>query len=96
MFRGPSSLTQDAVSVGNFPKENVTVGKNSRSVSLPGELSSTGDLKPGHSVIVRRGLTKVAAYRDDAGQLYDRSAARIHIGCHLHWNSFLDLLGPSV
>ena len=38
--------------------------------------------------IVRRGLTKFATYRDDAGQLYVRSAACSHLGCHLHWNSF--------
>jgi hypothetical protein len=78
----PSRKTPSAV--GNLLKENVSVGKNFAEYLAPGELSSTDDLKPGHGAIVRRGLTKIAAYRDDAGQLYNRSAACTHIGCHLH------------
>jgi Rieske Fe-S protein len=51
-------------------------------------LPSVNDLRPGHGAVVRQGLTKVAAYRDDSGQLYTRSAACTHLGCQLHWNSF--------
>jgi Rieske Fe-S protein len=45
-------------------------------------------LKPGEGGIVRRGLSKIAAYRDDAGTLHLNSASCSHLGCHLHWNSF--------
>ena len=45
-------------------------------------------MKPGEGAIVRKGLSKVAAYRDDNGKLYLRSAACTHLGCHVHWNSF--------
>ena len=38
--------------------------------------------------IVRQGLKKVAAYRDERGALHAYSAACTHLGCHLHWNSF--------
>lgn len=38
--------------------------------------------------IVRDGLQKVAAYRDTHGKLHKYSAACIHVGCHVHWNSF--------
>jgi glycine/D-amino acid oxidase-like deaminating enzyme/nitrite reductase/ring-hydroxylating ferredoxin subunit len=82
----PSRKTPSAI--GNFLKENVTAVKNFAEYLAPGELSSVDALKPGHGAIVRQGLAKVAAYRDDAGQLYARSAACTHIGCHLHWNSF--------
>lgn len=82
----PSRKTPSAI--GNFLKENATAVKNFAEYLAPGELSSLDDLKPGHGAIVRQGLKKVAAYRDDAGLLYACSAACTHIGCHLHWNSF--------
>jgi glycine/D-amino acid oxidase-like deaminating enzyme/nitrite reductase/ring-hydroxylating ferredoxin subunit len=74
--------------IGNFLGENVTAVKNFAEYLAPGELSSVNDLTPGHGAIVRQGLTKVAAYRDDSGQLYTHAAACTHLGCHLHWNSF--------
>ena len=54
----------------------------------PGELGSFEELSRGHGAIVRDGLGKVAAYRDENGRLIKRSAACTHLGCHLHWNSF--------
>jgi glycine/D-amino acid oxidase-like deaminating enzyme/nitrite reductase/ring-hydroxylating ferredoxin subunit len=82
----PSRKTPAAI--GNFLRENVTAVKNFAQYLAPGELSSLDDLKPGHGAIIRQGIPKIAAYRDDAGRLYARSAACTHIGCHLHWNSF--------
>jgi glycine/D-amino acid oxidase-like deaminating enzyme/nitrite reductase/ring-hydroxylating ferredoxin subunit len=74
--------------IGNFLRENVTAVKNFAEYLAPGELSSVSELKPGHGAIIRQGIAKVAAYRDETGTLYARSAACTHIGCHLHWNSF--------
>lgn len=82
----PSRKTPSAI--GNFLKENVTAIKNFAEYLAPGELSSLDDLKPGCGAIVRQGLAKIAAYRDDRGKLFTRSASCTHIGCHLHWNSF--------
>jgi glycine/D-amino acid oxidase-like deaminating enzyme/nitrite reductase/ring-hydroxylating ferredoxin subunit len=82
----PSRKTPSAV--GNFLRENVTAIKNFAEYLAPGELSSLKELQPGHGAIIRDGLAKIAAYRDEAGILYARSAACTHIGCHLHWNSF--------
>ena len=44
-------------------------------------------MKPGQGAIIREGLTKIAAYRDENGVLFRRSAACTHVGCHLHWNA---------
>jgi len=74
--------------IGNFLKENVTAVKNFVEYLAPGELSSIDELKPGHGAIIRQGLSKVAAYRDDDGELHAHSSACSHLGCHLHWNSF--------
>jgi glycine/D-amino acid oxidase-like deaminating enzyme/nitrite reductase/ring-hydroxylating ferredoxin subunit len=73
---------------GTFLNENLTVPKNFAEYVAPGELGSWDELKPGQGAIVRRGLSKVAAYRDENGKLFLRSAACTHLGCHLHWNSF--------
>jgi glycine/D-amino acid oxidase-like deaminating enzyme/nitrite reductase/ring-hydroxylating ferredoxin subunit len=74
--------------IGNFLKENATAVKNFAEYLAPGELSSIDDLKVGCGAIIRQGLSKMAAYRDERGDIFMRSAACTHIGCHLHWNSF--------
>jgi glycine/D-amino acid oxidase-like deaminating enzyme/nitrite reductase/ring-hydroxylating ferredoxin subunit len=71
----------------NFVVENATALKNFAEYVAPGELGSTADLKPGQGAITREGLSKIAAYRDENGTLYRRSAACTHVGCHVHWNS---------
>jgi glycine/D-amino acid oxidase-like deaminating enzyme/nitrite reductase/ring-hydroxylating ferredoxin subunit len=73
--------------IKNFVSENVTAIKNFAEYVAPGERKSAEDLEPGEGAIVREGLSKVAAYRDERGKLYRRSAACTHIGCHVHWNS---------
>jgi hypothetical protein len=37
---------------------------------------------------IRQGMKKIAAHRDDQGELSLRSAACTHVGCHLHFNGF--------
>lgn len=73
---------------GNFIAENLTAVKNFAEYIAPGELGSVEELKPGKGAIIREGLHKVAAFRDDDGKLHRLSAACTHVGCHLHWNSF--------
>jgi glycine/D-amino acid oxidase-like deaminating enzyme/nitrite reductase/ring-hydroxylating ferredoxin subunit len=74
--------------IKNYLSENVTVLKNFSEYVAPGEISSAEELKPGDGAILRRGLQKIAAYRDPKGSLHLHSAACTHIGCHLHWNTF--------
>ncbi|MBR0875333.1 FAD-dependent oxidoreductase [Bradyrhizobium tropiciagri] len=72
----------------NFLTENVTALKNFAEYVAPGEIKSLDQLKPGKGAIFRRGLEKLAAFRDETGTLHLRSASCTHVGCHLHWNSF--------
>ena len=81
----PSRKTLKAA--GKFLSENVTAVKNFVEYVAPGELNSLDDLRPGCGAIVRDGLTKIAAYRDETGQLFLKSAKCTHLGCHVHWNS---------
>ena len=85
-FYEPSRVTVSAAN--NFISENLTAIKNFAEYVAPGELTSVDELKPGKGAIIREGLHKIAAYRDDDGNLYRVSAACTHVGCHLHWNSF--------
>ncbi|MCP1999814.1 FAD-dependent oxidoreductase [Nitrobacter winogradskyi] len=72
----------------NFVAENTTAIKSFAEYVASGEIGSLGELKPGHGAIVRRGLEKIAAYRDSSGGLHLNSASCSHVGCHLHFNSF--------
>jgi glycine/D-amino acid oxidase-like deaminating enzyme/nitrite reductase/ring-hydroxylating ferredoxin subunit len=72
----------------NFLMENTTALKSFVEYVAPGELSSLNELVRGQGAIVRQGVAKVAAYRDDKGALHLNSASCSHVGCHLHWNSF--------
>lgn len=70
-----------------FVAENVTAIKNFAEYVAPGELGSVDDLQRGQGAIIREGLKKIAAYRDERGKLYKCSAVCTHVGCHVHWNS---------
>lgn len=72
----------------NFLRENLANLQNLADYVAPGEIASLEDLQPGEGAIVRRGIEKIAAYKDQAGELHPHSASCTHIGCHLHWNSF--------
>jgi glycine/D-amino acid oxidase-like deaminating enzyme/nitrite reductase/ring-hydroxylating ferredoxin subunit len=81
----PSRIATSAIKT--FIAENVTALKNFAEYLAPGELKSFDELKPGHGAVVRDGLQKVAAYRNEKGVLSKCSAKCTHVGCHIHWNS---------
>lgn len=85
MFR-PGRIT--AKSLGRVISENVSVAANLAGYVTGGEISSYGELKRGEAGLLRKGATKLAAYRDAKGKLHVRSAVCTHSGCLLHWNAF--------
>lgn len=74
--------------IGNYVRENATALKNFAEYLMPGEIASLDELKNGQGAILRQGLSKLAAYRNDRGDLQLHSASCTHIGCQLHFNSF--------
>ncbi len=52
-----------------------------------GDLSSVEEIKNGEGAILRKGMSKIAAYRDEHGKLYKRSAVCTHMGCIVRFNS---------
>ncbi len=70
-----------------FAKENLNVAAQYADLVTPGEVDSADQVVPGTGAILRRGLTKVAIYRDDAGIPHECSAICPHLGCVVDWNS---------
>ena len=81
----PSRVSLRAV--GKFAKENINVAGQYGDWVTAGEVSSPSEIPPGTGALVRRGLSKVAVYRDDDGMLHERSAVCTHLGCIVAWNS---------
>ena len=52
-----------------------------------GDVSLADEIKNGQGAIISHGTTKIAAYRDEAGKLYQRSAVCAHLGCIVRFNS---------
>jgi glycine/D-amino acid oxidase-like deaminating enzyme/nitrite reductase/ring-hydroxylating ferredoxin subunit len=71
-----------------YAKQNVNVAAQYFEDYLSGgDVASTDDLGPAQGAIVRRGLTKIAAYRDADGVVHERSAICTHLGCIVSWNA---------
>ena len=70
---------------GFFRNVGTMLGKLG-SYLTPGELGAEDQIQPGQGAVLRQGLTKVAAYRDDDGVLHKLSATCTHVGCIVDWN----------
>jgi glycine/D-amino acid oxidase-like deaminating enzyme/nitrite reductase/ring-hydroxylating ferredoxin subunit len=53
----------------------------------PGDVAAPGYLQPGEGAVLRDGLTKIAAYRDDHSMIHRMSAVCPHLGGIVTWNS---------
>jgi glycine/D-amino acid oxidase-like deaminating enzyme/nitrite reductase/ring-hydroxylating ferredoxin subunit len=81
----PSRKTLGAIR--DFAEENLNVAAQYTDLVTPGEVSDASEIKAGDGAIIRRGLTKIACYRDESGALHERSAICAHLGCVVRWNS---------
>ncbi|QDU30486.1 Gamma-glutamylputrescine oxidoreductase [Anatilimnocola aggregata] len=70
----------------DFVKENLNVASQYAAWVTPGDVSSVDDIPPSQGAIVRRGLQKIAAYRDQSGLIHEYSAVCPHLGCIVQWN----------
>ena len=52
----------------------------------PGDLDSVEQIRAGSGAVVRRGVHKIAVYRDPQGGLHQMSARCTHLGCIVKWN----------
>jgi nitrite reductase/ring-hydroxylating ferredoxin subunit len=81
----PSRKTLGAIK--EFTRENVNVAAQYADLVTAGEIDDVSQIERGAGAILRKGLSKVAVYRDDDGALHERSAICTHLGCVVRWNS---------
>ena len=70
-----------------FLRENLNVIAQYADKLTAGEINSRDEVARGSGSVIRRGLTKVAVYRDEQGNLHENSAICPHLGCVVSWNS---------
>ena len=83
----PARKPTSRIALKEFAVGQAGVVSNLTEYATPGEVQSEDEIKPGEGAILRRGVRKVAAFRDEGGELTERSAACTHMGCIVHWNS---------
>jgi glycine/D-amino acid oxidase-like deaminating enzyme/nitrite reductase/ring-hydroxylating ferredoxin subunit len=84
----PKRVSLRASPMEEFAKENADVAKVLvKDYVVPGEVQSENEIPLGEGRVMRKGLHKVAVYRDDEGSVHKHSAACTHLRCIVHWNS---------
>jgi glycine/D-amino acid oxidase-like deaminating enzyme/nitrite reductase/ring-hydroxylating ferredoxin subunit len=85
----PSRKMVQPRSAGALVRENINVA-----ISYGAYITSAIDkriepheLEPGEGMIVRRGLKRIAQYRDEAGAIHECHAVCTHLGGPVHWNA---------
>lgn len=69
-----------------YAQENLNVAAQYTDWVTGGDVGSTEQIAKSSGAVVRRGLKKVAVYRDMDGLLHERSAVCTHLGCIVAWN----------
>ncbi|HEY2774132.1 MAG TPA: FAD-dependent oxidoreductase [Candidatus Binatia bacterium] len=73
--------------VVRYAAENTNTAWQYTDWLTPGATTRVGELRPGCGAILRRGLSKVAVYRDEESNVHVLSAVCPHLGGVVHWNS---------
>jgi glycine/D-amino acid oxidase-like deaminating enzyme/nitrite reductase/ring-hydroxylating ferredoxin subunit len=81
----PSRKTLKAVK--DFAQENINVAAQYADLASPGEVGSIDEIREGEGAVMRKGLSKVAVYRDEDGTVHSMSAVCVHLGCIVAWNA---------
>jgi glycine/D-amino acid oxidase-like deaminating enzyme/nitrite reductase/ring-hydroxylating ferredoxin subunit len=80
----PGRVTMRAA--GEFAKEAVNMAAQYADHLTPGDVEQAGEIGKDSGAVIRRGVSKVAVYRDQTGALHERSAICPHLGCVVAWN----------
>jgi glycine/D-amino acid oxidase-like deaminating enzyme/nitrite reductase/ring-hydroxylating ferredoxin subunit len=67
-------------------KENAKVAMHFIGDRMRPRPTRPGDLEPGEGAVLRLGVRRVAAYRDEGGEMHAVSARCTHLGCLVSWN----------
>jgi glycine/D-amino acid oxidase-like deaminating enzyme/nitrite reductase/ring-hydroxylating ferredoxin subunit len=70
-----------------FTKENLNVARQYTDYLKDEEAPNLEAIQPGDGAVVTIGKKRIAAYRDDSGELHQCSAICTHLYCIVNWNS---------
>jgi glycine/D-amino acid oxidase-like deaminating enzyme/nitrite reductase/ring-hydroxylating ferredoxin subunit len=79
----PRRRARDA---GEWLHENANVGAQYGDWLRGGEVADASELAPGQGAILRRGIHRIAVYRNGNGDLRAFSARCTHMGCAVRWS----------
>ena len=82
----PKRKTLKPVVVADYVAENANVVAQLRDYFTSGTEPSADDIKPGEGAILRDGVKKIAAFRDETGTLHKFSAVCPHLKCVVRWD----------
>jgi glycine/D-amino acid oxidase-like deaminating enzyme/nitrite reductase/ring-hydroxylating ferredoxin subunit len=80
----PSRKTLRAA--GEFVRETLNVALQYGDWLTGGDVKSENEIPKDSGAVLRKGLTKVAVYRDEQGAVHECSAVCNHLGCIVNWN----------
>jgi len=80
----PSRITLRAAK--KFVSENLNVAGQYGTLLSGGAIDNSQEVPPNSGAIQRRGLKKIAVYRDEKGGVHKFSAVCPHLGCVVGWN----------
>lgn len=80
----PSRKTLRAAT--EYTSENANVALQYAGWVTPGKVHAIDQIPPGSGAVMRRGLGKLAVYRDASGTVHACSAVCPHLGCIVNWN----------
>jgi len=80
----PRRITLKAA--GNFVRETGNMAWQYTDWIKPGEIDWVEQVRAGSGAVIRRGIHKIAVYRDAEGGLHEMSAKCTHLGCLVKWN----------
>jgi glycine/D-amino acid oxidase-like deaminating enzyme/nitrite reductase/ring-hydroxylating ferredoxin subunit len=69
-----------------FLAENLNLAAQYTAWLTGGDVKSADEIPPGHGAIIRRGLKKLAVFKDTDGKVCEMSAACPHLGGVVRWN----------
>ncbi len=69
-----------------YAHENLNVARQYGDWLTGGEVKALEEIHADSGAVLRRGLSKIAVYRDESGAFHEYSAKCPHLGCVVQWN----------
>ena len=82
----PTRKTLNPVVVADYVTENANVAAQFRAYVTPGAQLTVDEIPCGQGAILREGMKKIAAHRDENGTLHRFSAVCPHLKCIVRWD----------